>query len=185
MIVSAIAAVAQNGVIGTAYATALQATVTDSGGTPVPGATVTFTVNAVAGAGATFAGSVTTVNATTNSSGIATALVVAVAERSPVPALVGASAVLAPGCVAPPLAPVVAASPVELPASFAPQAVRAIRARSESRGLRTRGIYHAAAAGPDAADAQFRAARVIQRTRRGAARAGPPGRVIACSPPLA
>ena len=61
----------QSATISTAFATALQATVKDSGGNLVSGATVTFTAPS-SGAGATFGGS-TTATATTNSSGVATA----------------------------------------------------------------------------------------------------------------
>ena len=63
----------QTPTVNTALSTALQAKVTDSYGNVRAGDTVTFTVNAMAGAGATFAGGATTATATTNSSGIATA----------------------------------------------------------------------------------------------------------------
>jgi hypothetical protein len=69
--VSATAGNNQTAQVGTVFAAALQATVTDSGGNPVPNVTVTFTVNAAAnGAGGTFTGGNTAV---TNASGIATA----------------------------------------------------------------------------------------------------------------
>jgi hypothetical protein len=60
----------QSATINTAFATALQVTVT-SGGNPVNGATVTFAAPA-SGSSAAFGGS-TTATATTNSSGVATA----------------------------------------------------------------------------------------------------------------
>ncbi len=60
----------QSAQIGTAFASPLVATVTDSGGNPAPNAVVTFTAPAQTGASVTFAGGVNT--ATTNASGIAT-----------------------------------------------------------------------------------------------------------------
>jgi hypothetical protein len=57
--------------IGSAFSIALQVTVTDSGGNPVSGATVTFTAPTY-GAGAAFGGSATA-SVTTNASGVATA----------------------------------------------------------------------------------------------------------------
>lgn len=60
----------QSAVISTAFATQLQATVTDSLNNPVSGVTVTFTAPA-SGASGTFSGGVNT--ATTNAQGIATA----------------------------------------------------------------------------------------------------------------
>ena len=61
----------QSTAISTAFATALQATVKDSGGNPVSGASVTFTAPA-SGATATFGGSATA-NVLTDASGVATA----------------------------------------------------------------------------------------------------------------
>ena len=69
--VTATAGTPQSAVINTAFATALQATVRDSGGNLVPGVTVTFTPP-VGGASGTFAGGVNT--AVTNASGVATAV---------------------------------------------------------------------------------------------------------------
>jgi Domain of unknown function (DUF4082)/Glycosyl hydrolases family 16 len=68
--IAATAGASQNATIGTAFATALQATVKDAGNNPVSGVTVTFTAPG-SGASGTFAGGVNT--ATTNSSGVATA----------------------------------------------------------------------------------------------------------------
>ena len=68
--VAATAGTPQSAVVNTAFATQLQATVTDSLNNPVSGATVTFTAPA-SGASGTFAGGVNT--ATTNSQGVATA----------------------------------------------------------------------------------------------------------------
>ena len=61
----------QSAAVSTAFATALQATVKDSGGNPVSGATVTFTAPA-SGASGTFGGSATA-TVITNASGVATA----------------------------------------------------------------------------------------------------------------
>jgi CSLREA domain-containing protein/uncharacterized repeat protein (TIGR01451 family) len=69
--ISATAGTPQSTVINTAFATNLEATVTESGN-PQSGVTVTFTAP-VAGASGAFAGSVNT--ATTNASGVATAVV--------------------------------------------------------------------------------------------------------------
>jgi hypothetical protein len=60
----------QSAPVGTAFAAALQATVTDAYGNAVPGVTVTFTAPAT-GASGSFAGGVTT--ATTDTHGVATA----------------------------------------------------------------------------------------------------------------
>jgi hypothetical protein len=62
----------QSAAVNTAFATALQATVKDAGNNPVSGATVTFTAPG-SGASGTFPGGATTVNASTNASGVATA----------------------------------------------------------------------------------------------------------------
>ena len=62
----------QNAAIGTAFATNLQATVTDSLNNPVSGVTVTFTAPA-SGASGTFPGGVASTTATTNASGVGTA----------------------------------------------------------------------------------------------------------------
>jgi len=60
-------------IVGTAFGTLLEAQVTDAAGNPLPGYSVTFTVNnAVGGAGATFGGS-TVVTITTNAEGLAIA----------------------------------------------------------------------------------------------------------------
>ncbi len=69
--VAATAGTPQSAAVGTAFPTALQATVMDGGGNPVSGAAVTFTAPG-SGPTANFAGS-TSATATTNSSGIATA----------------------------------------------------------------------------------------------------------------
>ena len=64
----------QSTTIGLEFGTALSATVKDSTGAAVSGLPVTFTVNPVAGAGATFIDTDSaTTTATTNSSGVATA----------------------------------------------------------------------------------------------------------------
>jgi hypothetical protein len=68
--ITAAAGTPQSAIVGTAFATQLQATVKDSFNNPVSGATVTFAAPS-SGASGTFAGGVTT--ATTNASGIATA----------------------------------------------------------------------------------------------------------------
>jgi len=70
--ITATAGTPQSATISTAFATALAATVKDSGGNPVSGVTVTFTPP-VSGASGTFAGGVNT--ATTNASGVATSAV--------------------------------------------------------------------------------------------------------------
>jgi len=62
----------QSATVNTAFATPLSVTVRDGSGNPVSGAVVTFTIT-TAGAGGTFAGGATTVTATTNASGVATA----------------------------------------------------------------------------------------------------------------
>jgi hypothetical protein len=71
--ITASAGASQSAPVGTAFGTALAATVTDSGGSPVSGASVTFTAPS-SGASGTFAtsGSATETD-TTNSSGVATA----------------------------------------------------------------------------------------------------------------
>ena len=69
--ISATAGTPQSATVGTAFATALQATVKDAGSNPLSGITVTFTAPAT-GAGAAFGGSATA-TAVTNASGIATA----------------------------------------------------------------------------------------------------------------
>ena len=69
-IIAATAGTPQSATVGTAFATALQATVT-SDSLPVSGTTVTFTAPA-SGAGATFGG-LATATAITNASGVATA----------------------------------------------------------------------------------------------------------------
>ncbi len=70
--VTATAGSGQSAVTGAVFATALQATVKDASSNPVSNVTVTFTAPAT-GATGTFPGSVTTVTATTNASGVATA----------------------------------------------------------------------------------------------------------------
>src|SRR5437016_5521016 len=65
------AAVEQSAGINASFGTQLQATVTESGN-PVSGATVTFTAPG-SGPSGTFPGNVTTANAVTNGSGVATA----------------------------------------------------------------------------------------------------------------
>jgi hypothetical protein len=69
---SATAGSGQSAAVSTAFTTDLEATVTDSSGTPVANETVTFTAPA-RGASATFTNGTTTTTATTNSVGIATA----------------------------------------------------------------------------------------------------------------
>ena len=69
--ISATGGTPQSAAIGTAFATALQATVKDSNNNPVSGATVTFAAP-TSGASGTFGGSVT-VTAVTGTTGIATA----------------------------------------------------------------------------------------------------------------
>jgi hypothetical protein len=69
--ITASAGTPQSATEGTAFATALQATVKDAGGNAVAGVTVTFTAPG-SGASGTFSGSATA-TATTNSGGIATA----------------------------------------------------------------------------------------------------------------
>jgi len=70
--IAATAGTPQSAVVNKPFATNLAATVKDSFGNPVPGATVTFTAPG-SGASGTFAGAVNT--ATTNSAGVATAAV--------------------------------------------------------------------------------------------------------------
>src|SRR5581483_3987433 len=62
----------QSATVGTAFATALQATVTDAGGNPLSGISVTFTAPG-SGASGTFPGGLTTASATTGSNGVAVA----------------------------------------------------------------------------------------------------------------
>jgi hypothetical protein len=62
----------QSATVNTAFTNALQATVTDTFGNPVPGVAVTFAAP-VSGASGTFAGSVRSVVVTINASGLATA----------------------------------------------------------------------------------------------------------------
>ncbi len=66
----------QNAKISTAFASALVALVTDSGGNPVSGVTVTFTAPTT-GASGTFTGGATTLGATTNASGQASMTITA------------------------------------------------------------------------------------------------------------
>jgi hypothetical protein len=68
--IAATAGTPQSTTVGTAYPTALQATVTDAYGNAVPGVTVTFTPPA-AGPGGSFAGGLNT--AVTDTNGVATA----------------------------------------------------------------------------------------------------------------
>src|SRR6202030_3698018 len=70
--ITATAGTPQSATISTAFTTALQATVKDSGNNPVSGVTVTFTAPAQTGASGTFAGGANT--ATTNASGVATSV---------------------------------------------------------------------------------------------------------------
>ena len=69
--ITATAGTAQSAVVGTSFTTALQATV-QLGGSPVKGASVTFTAPS-SGASGTFAGGGTTVTVATDSSGVANA----------------------------------------------------------------------------------------------------------------
>lgn len=63
----------QTAPLGAAFGIPLGVTVLDSNSNPVSGAVVTFTVSSTTGASGTFAGGVTTVTATSNASGVATA----------------------------------------------------------------------------------------------------------------
>ena len=63
----------QSTAVNTAFSNTLGLLVLDSSGTIIVGIPVTFTVNAVSGAGATFSGGGTTTTVNTNASGIATA----------------------------------------------------------------------------------------------------------------
>lgn len=69
---AATAGATQSATVGTAFATALQVTVTDAASNPISNVNVTFTAPAV-GASGTFAGGVTTATVPTNASGVATA----------------------------------------------------------------------------------------------------------------
>lgn len=66
----------QSAAINSAFATALSATVEDADSNPVSGAVVTFTAPA-SGAGGLFTGGVSTITATTNSSGVASTTITA------------------------------------------------------------------------------------------------------------
>jgi sugar lactone lactonase YvrE len=70
--IDATAGTPQSATAGTAFATALQATVDDQNGDPLPGANVTFTAPS-GGAGGTFSGGQTSVTVMTNANGVATA----------------------------------------------------------------------------------------------------------------
>ncbi|MGI8988155.1 MAG: beta strand repeat-containing protein, partial [Bryobacteraceae bacterium] len=70
--IAATAGTPQSAAAGTAFATALQATVRDGGNNPVNGATVTFTAPA-SGASGAFAGDGNMITAQTNAAGVATA----------------------------------------------------------------------------------------------------------------
>ncbi|HEX8837415.1 MAG TPA: Ig-like domain-containing protein [Candidatus Acidoferrum sp.] len=72
--IAATAGTPQSAAINTAFATNLQATVTDSLNNPLSGVTVTFTALA-SGASGTFTGGLASITATTNASGVATAAV--------------------------------------------------------------------------------------------------------------
>ena len=69
--IAATAGTPQGALINSSFATTFKATVQDSAGNGISGATVTFTAPA-SGASGTFAGSLTTASATTDSSGVAT-----------------------------------------------------------------------------------------------------------------
>ncbi len=71
--ITATAGTPQNTLVNQTFATPLQATVRDSGGTPVSGVTVTFTVVPNAGTSGTFPGNATSATAVTNINGQATA----------------------------------------------------------------------------------------------------------------
>jgi hypothetical protein len=72
--ITATAGGTQSTIISTPFGTGMQVTVKDSGGNLVNNATVTFTVNpAVNGATGTFTGGLSTVQVTTNASGVTTA----------------------------------------------------------------------------------------------------------------
>ena len=66
--ITATAGTPQSAIINTAFTTNLQATVTDSGGNPVNGVTVTFAAPG-SGASGLFTGGITSITATTNSQG--------------------------------------------------------------------------------------------------------------------
>src|SRR5262249_43943568 len=70
--IAATAGSGQSATVNTAFTNALQATVTDSFGNPVPGVPVTFAAPG-SGASGTFPGGVRSVIVTTNASGLATA----------------------------------------------------------------------------------------------------------------
>jgi hypothetical protein len=70
--VSATAGTPQSAFLGVAFATALQATVDDQYGNPISGVVVTFAAPS-SGVGGSFAGNTTSVTATTNALGVATA----------------------------------------------------------------------------------------------------------------
>jgi CSLREA domain-containing protein len=70
--ISATTGAPQSATINAAFATAMQATVTDGGGNPVSGVTVTFTAPA-SGASGKFSNITITTTATSNASGVATA----------------------------------------------------------------------------------------------------------------
>src|ERR1039457_105542 len=70
--VAASAGDGQGAAINTPFLTALQATVRDSNGAPVPTATVTFTASG-SGPGGSFSNSALNATATTSSAGVATA----------------------------------------------------------------------------------------------------------------
>ena len=72
--ITATAGTPQSAAINTAFATDLQATVTDSGSAPIAGIGVTFTAPA-SGASGTFTNGQTTVSVATNGSGVATATI--------------------------------------------------------------------------------------------------------------
>jgi uncharacterized repeat protein (TIGR01451 family) len=69
---TATAGTPQSAMTGTAFGTPLQATVRDASNVPLPDVTVTFTAP-ISGASGTFAGGVTTVKASANAAGVATA----------------------------------------------------------------------------------------------------------------
>ena len=93
--VAATAGTPQNTTVGTAFASTLQATVTDAFGNPITGVLVTFTAPAQTGPSVTFAGGVNT--ATTNGSGVATSAAITANSHAGGPYNVTASA---PGVVA-------------------------------------------------------------------------------------
>jgi hypothetical protein len=79
--ITAFAGTPQSTVVNTAFPTNLAARITDSAGYPISNVEVTFTVNFAGLVGANFPASATTVTATTDSNGVATAAVLTANQR--------------------------------------------------------------------------------------------------------